>query len=139
MELKTVQVLDELEIPRPCIHVPHIGYNVEWSQELLVPQSAAEYAKGWMLVHMLASEHGPGLWPGVDCTFDVSVGYDLAGLRTDKVKGYLDTMRDALIISVVSIPVLKGIRSWRVFRAITTSSRAALPARSPKPLMVHST
>ena len=42
MELKTVQVLDELEIPRPCIDVPHVGYNVEWSQELRVPQSARE-------------------------------------------------------------------------------------------------
>ena len=59
-ELKTVQIMDELEIPRPCIHAPNVGLNVEWSQELLVEQSAAEYAKGWLLVHMLASEHGPG-------------------------------------------------------------------------------
>lgn len=95
MELKTVQVNDELVIPRPCIHVPHIGYNVEWSQELRVPQSAAEYAKGWLLVHMLASDHGPGLWSEAATTFDVSVGYDLAGLRSPKVRGYLDTMRDA--------------------------------------------
>ncbi len=96
MELKTVQVNDELEIPRPCIFVPHIGYNVEWSQELRVPQSAREYAAGWMLLHMLTSEHGPGLWgPDPATTFDVSVGYDLAGLRSDKVVEYLDTMRDA--------------------------------------------
>jgi putative selenate reductase len=95
MELKTVQVLDDLEIPRPCINVPHVGYNVEWSQELRVAQSATEYAKGWLLVHMLASEHGPGLWSGPDCAFDISLGYDLAGIRSDKVRGYLDTMRDA--------------------------------------------
>ncbi|MDP6935001.1 MAG: glutamate synthase, partial [Myxococcota bacterium] len=95
MELKTVQVDDELVIPRPCIHVPHIGYNVEWSQELRVPQSAAEYAKGWMLLHMLASEHGPGLWPGVDTIFDISLGYNLDGIRTDKVRGYLDIIHDA--------------------------------------------
>ncbi|HNX98363.1 MAG TPA: putative selenate reductase subunit YgfK, partial [Candidatus Aminicenantes bacterium] len=34
IELKTVQVLDELEIPRPCIDAGDEGYNVEWSQEL---------------------------------------------------------------------------------------------------------
>ncbi len=28
-ELKTVQVNDQLEIPRPCIFVPHVGYNAE--------------------------------------------------------------------------------------------------------------
>ena len=33
MELKTVQILDELEIPRPCIDMQTVGYNVEWSQE----------------------------------------------------------------------------------------------------------
>jgi len=95
LELKTVQVRDDLEIPRPCIHVPHVGYNVEWSQELRVAQSAEEYAKGWLLVHMLASDRGPGLWPGVDAVFDTSVGYDLAGLRSQKVRDYLDTLRDA--------------------------------------------
>jgi len=64
MELKTVQVNDALEIPRPCISVPHIGYNVEWSQELRVPQSAEEYVKGWMLVHMLAASTARGTGPG---------------------------------------------------------------------------
>ncbi len=95
MELKTVQILDELEIPRPCIHVPHVGYNVEWSQELLVHQSAKEYAKGWYLLHLLASEQGPGLWPTMDAIFDISVGYDLKGIQSDKIVSYLRTMQDA--------------------------------------------
>src|SRR5262245_7410715 len=34
MELKTVQVNDELKISRPCIDAANVGYNVEWSQEL---------------------------------------------------------------------------------------------------------
>ena len=95
MELKTVQVNDALEIPRPCIFVPHVGYNVEWSQELRVEQSALEYVKGWMLVHALASALGPGAWSGVDAVWDVSLGYDLAGIRTDKVRRYLDQLHDA--------------------------------------------
>ena len=31
IELKTVQIMDELEIPRPCIDMEDEGYNVEWS------------------------------------------------------------------------------------------------------------
>jgi putative selenate reductase len=34
IELKTVQIKDRLEIPRPCIDAADVGYNVEWSQEL---------------------------------------------------------------------------------------------------------
>src|SRR3954470_23206234 len=34
IELKTVQILDELKIPRPCIDAATVGFNVEWSQEL---------------------------------------------------------------------------------------------------------
>ena len=37
------------------------------------------------------------------------------------------------------MPVSTGSRSRRTWVAITTSSSDALPARSPMPLMVHST
>src|SRR6476620_9891366 len=36
MELKTVQVNDELRISRPCIDASNVVYIVEWSQELRV-------------------------------------------------------------------------------------------------------
>ena len=52
-ELKTVQILDELEIARPCIDMQTIGYNIEWSQELLVHESLEEYVKAWMIIEML--------------------------------------------------------------------------------------
>ena len=52
-ELKTVQVLDELAIPRPCIDMEAEGYNVEWSQELRIPQSLEEYVKAWMMLRIL--------------------------------------------------------------------------------------
>src|ERR1035437_8016161 len=45
IELKTVQILDDLKIPRPCIDAANVGYNVEWSQELKLEQSAREYVK----------------------------------------------------------------------------------------------
>ena len=57
MELKTVQVNDELKISRPCIDATNIGYNVEWSQELRVSDSLDQYVQGAMLIHML--RHAP--------------------------------------------------------------------------------
>ena len=60
MELKTVQVNDELKISRPCIDAANIGYNVEWSQELRVHESLDQYVQGAMLIHML--RHAPGVF-----------------------------------------------------------------------------
>jgi len=42
MELKTVQINDELEIPRPCIDMRTVGLNAEWSQELKLEESLEE-------------------------------------------------------------------------------------------------
>ncbi len=92
MELKTVQINDRLELPRPCIHVPNVGYNVEWSQELLVHQSLVEYAKACYLIEILKATRGFGLFPGdngFDVIYDISVGYDLDGIRSDKVTGFI--------------------------------------------------
>ena len=97
-ELKTVQVLDDLEIGRPCIDMETVGYNIEWSQELTVPQSLEEYVKAWMAIEILrrweplADFVGPDPGPHV---FDMSVGYDLDGIRTDKVASFIRGMRDA--------------------------------------------
>jgi putative selenate reductase len=97
IELKTVQVNDRLEIPRPCIHVPNVGYNVEWSQELRVGESLEEYAKAAYLVEILKATHGFGAYPGrggVDTVFDISVGYDLEGIRSEKVTGFIRSLQE---------------------------------------------
>ncbi len=97
-ELKTVQILDDLEIQRPCIDMQTIGYNIEWSQELTVPQSLTEYVKASMLLDILSgweplTEHlGPDPGPHV---FDMSVGYDLAGISSDKVSAFITGMKNA--------------------------------------------
>ncbi len=135
-ELKTVQVMDDLQIPRPCIFAPHVGYNVEWSQELRVEQSAREYAKGWMLVHFLASELGPGLWPELGTCFDVSLGYDLAGVRSEKVRRYLEWMRDASgLLDELRAELSGPLARWRevpvpgqISDAITLSTFHGCPA-----------
>jgi putative selenate reductase len=96
LELKTVQVNDRLTIPRPCIDMQTLGYNVEWSQELRLEQSLEEYVKGAMLIQMLAAGDRLALAPGMERTvYDMSVGYDFAGIRSERVQAFLRGMRDA--------------------------------------------
>ena len=96
MELKTVQVLDELQIPRPCIDMQTIGYNVEWSQELRVEQSLHEYVKGAMLIQILQASGKLTLANNFEnVLYDMSVGYDLEGIKSDKVCGFIEKMKDA--------------------------------------------
>ena len=97
-ELKTVQVLDELDIARPCIDMETIGFNIEWSQELKVDESLEEYVKAWMMIEILRQWEPLEPYVGADpgpYVFDMSVGYDLDGIQTDKVAGFIDSMRDA--------------------------------------------
>lgn len=92
IELKTVQVLDELKIPRPCIDVANVGYNVEWSQELKLEQSLREYVKASMLIEILrASLEGV---PG-DTIFDMSAGYNLQGVQSPAVRAWIGAMKNA--------------------------------------------
>lgn len=98
LELKTVQVNDRLFIPRPCIHVPNVGLNVEWSQELRVEESAREYAKAAYLITILRTTRAFGVLHDAapahfDTVFDISVGYDLNGVRSAKVSRFLDALR----------------------------------------------
>jgi putative selenate reductase len=96
MELKTVQILDELTIPRPCIDASTVGYNVEWSQELKLEQSLEEYVKASMLIEMLVASGAPRIAPeSAKTIFDMSVGYDLAGIRSDRVRAFVRGMMDA--------------------------------------------
>ncbi|TDJ72301.1 MAG: glutamate synthase [Planctomycetota bacterium] len=95
MELKTVQIDDRLAIPRPCIDMQTVGYNVEWSQELRLEESLEEYVKGAMLVEILAASGRLELAPGFERTlYDMSVGYDLAGIQSEPVQAFVRGMLD---------------------------------------------
>ncbi|MDH3306108.1 MAG: 4Fe-4S dicluster domain-containing protein [Acidimicrobiia bacterium] len=110
-ELKTVQILDELEIARPCIDMQTIGYNIEWSQELKISQSIEEYTKAWMLIEILRQWDeltpflGPDPGPHI---FDISVGYDLAGIQSDPVAGFIDAMTHGRAEIERLRPLLRG-------------------------------
>jgi putative selenate reductase len=98
LELKTVQINDELNIPRPCIDVHNIGFNIEWSQELKLEHSLREYVAASMLIDILQAS-GPAnleFSPGEARTiFDMSVGYDLKGISSPRVRRWIELMKDA--------------------------------------------
>jgi len=95
-ELKTVQILDRLKIPRPCIDMRNVGYNVEWSQELTIEESLTEYVKASMLIDILQASGKVPLENGYDRhVFDLSVGYDLKGVKSEKVRDFILGMKDA--------------------------------------------
>ena len=96
-ELKTVQVMDGAElsacVSKPCITAADECYNCEWSTELEVGQAYAEYVKAWFACHLIAREYGLGSPDGF--VFNMSVGYDLEGIKSEKVDRYIEGMKDA--------------------------------------------
>ncbi|MEA3287093.1 MAG: putative selenate reductase subunit YgfK [Candidatus Marinimicrobia bacterium] len=95
MELKTVQTLDELEVSKPCIDMQDEGYNCEWSQELKLEQSLDEYLNAWIAIHILRDHFGWRSDQGSGVIFNMSVGYDLAGIMKPNVQRFMDRMVDS--------------------------------------------
>jgi len=95
IELKTVQVMDELEIPRPCIDMADEGYNVEWSQELKLDESASEYINAWALIHVLRRHLGFDRDAPFGTVFNMSVGYNLEGIQSPAMVRFMDRLDDA--------------------------------------------
>ena len=96
-ELKTVQVMDGADlaacISRPCIIAGDECYNCEWSTELYVPQAYAEYVKAWVACKLIAKEYNLGDPDAF--VFNMSVGYDLEGIKSPKVDKYINDMIEA--------------------------------------------
>lgn len=106
-ELKTVQILDGEDLPvnKPCILADDECYNCEWSTELYVPQAYAEYVKAWVAIKALSKEWGLGSEDGF--VFNISVGYDLAGIKSEKIDTYINDMMEAK-----DHPVFKACIAW---------------------------
>ncbi len=92
-ELKTVQILDRLDFAKPCINAADEGYNTEWSTELSIEEALDEYIKGWFLLHLLGRE----LFDLDQRTFifNMSIGYDLEGIRSTKVDHFIEGLQEA--------------------------------------------
>lgn len=97
IELKTVQKMDGEElrkcVAKPCINAQDECYNVEWSTELTVQEAFNEYIKAWFLLHVFAKELG--ISETKDFAFNMSVGYDLEGIKLPKIDNFIEGMKDA--------------------------------------------
>ncbi|MDX5400702.1 MAG: putative selenate reductase subunit YgfK, partial [Actinomycetes bacterium] len=97
IELKTVQVMDgeaiRTAVAKPCINAEDEGFNCEWSTELTVGQALDEYVRAHVAIRVLAVELGIG--DGDDVTHNASVGYDLEGISSPLIDGFLEGLRDA--------------------------------------------
>ena len=94
-ELKTVQILDghDLHVEKPCIRADDECYNVEWSTELYVHQALEEYIKGWYAIKLIAKEYGFG--DPEKFIFNMSVGYNLEGIKSKKIDDFIEGLKDA--------------------------------------------
>lgn len=102
LELKTVQEREEPAYPLPCIEIGGRRIAGDWSRALFISEALREYVAGAMLIEMFRqNDELGGRWcGGLDgaVLYDVGVGYDLAGISRDRVRGFLDGMRNAAAI-----------------------------------------
>ncbi|MFW5800297.1 MAG: hypothetical protein ACOCV8_05730 [Spirochaetota bacterium] len=99
IELKTIQINDKLDIPRPCIDVPNIGFNVEFSQELSLDESLREYVKAHMIIEIIKKLNIIDIDETyTDTIFEMSAGYDFKGISTNKIRNYINHLKDAFLI-----------------------------------------
>ncbi len=115
-ELKTVQTLDgeDLPVEKPCILASDEGFNVEWSTELTVPEAYEEYVKAYFALKLLCKVRGLGAPDGFQ--FNMSVGYDLAGIKSEKIDSFIEGMKDAGATAV-----------WQACQAWAQANMALLP------------
>jgi len=99
LELKTVQIDDQLVINRPCIDMTNVGYNIELSQELRLHESIHEYVAGMMLVEMFKASNllpfPPSRFDKTSTIYDFSLGYNLASISSKPVHEFIAGLRNA--------------------------------------------
>ena len=134
-ELKTVQILygEQLGIQKPCIWTGDEAYNIEWSTELTIAGARDEYIRAYIVMHLLAKEFGLD----ADFQFHASVGYNLEGIQSPTVDGFLNAMHDASQIEAWKeaitghLPILTYLNTsmLTLCAALTRALQRSLPFR----------
>ncbi|MEA3453593.1 MAG: putative selenate reductase subunit YgfK, partial [Candidatus Caldatribacteriota bacterium] len=93
--LKTIQKLDNLQFEKPCIDARDEGYNTEWSTELSLEQAYDEYIKAWILLHFIEAVFDMHVTAKQSFIFNMSVGYDLKGIKTPNMDSFINSLTDA--------------------------------------------
>ena len=102
LELKTVQAERVARSLRPYINIGAVGLCANWGAGLYIRDALHQYVAGAMLIELfrrdpdIAGAFTDNLSGAVIC--DVGVGYSLSGIRRDRVRGFLDSMRSASAI-----------------------------------------
>ncbi|MGL4209349.1 MAG: FAD-dependent oxidoreductase, partial [Candidatus Adiutrix sp.] len=73
-----------------CISCFDEGYNCEWSQELSLDESFNEYLNAFVLIHILKDKLGYGEKDKAGFIFNMSAGYNLAGIKSPAVQRFFD-------------------------------------------------
>ncbi|QDR82196.1 putative selenate reductase subunit YgfK [Sporomusa termitida] len=94
IELKTVQE-HEPPVAKPCIDADDEGFNTEWSSEFTVEKAYEEYIKAWVLLHLVEEVFGLSQSGRRSFIFNMSAGYNLAGIQSPRMDAYLNNLRDA--------------------------------------------
>ncbi|NWF91098.1 MAG: putative selenate reductase subunit YgfK [Ignavibacteriaceae bacterium] len=132
-ELKTVQVKDDLQIDKPCIDAQDECYNVEWSQELKLDESFDEYLKAWMILHLLKILFYPHSNSHRGFIFNMSVGYNLEGIKSERMQAFIDSMTDASknpLFKNYQDKLLKFVESNRFAEILSRKFPQSLDVRS---------
>ncbi|MGL5607766.1 MAG: putative selenate reductase subunit YgfK, partial [Aeromonas veronii] len=96
IELKTVQILDRLELEKPCIDAEDECFNTEWSTEFTLPKAFDEYLKAWFALYLLEEVFDPRLdGEAKSFIFNMSVGYNLDGIKQPPMQQFIHSLMDA--------------------------------------------
>lgn len=96
IELKTVQILDRLELEKPCIDAEDECFNTEWSTEFTLLKAHDEYLKAWFILHLLEALWDPRTQGEArSFIFNMSVGYNLDGIKQPPMQEFIHNMMDS--------------------------------------------
>ena len=96
IELKTVQILDRLELDKPCIDAEDECFNTEWSTEFTLQKAHDEYLKAWFVLHLLEALFDPRTQgEAKSFIFNMSVGYNLEGIKQPAMQNFIHSMMDS--------------------------------------------
>ncbi len=125
-ELKTVQTLDgeDLEVAKPCIWAGDEAYNVEWSTELRVEQAMQEYIHAYIILQLLARELNLG--DPAKFVFNMSVGYTLEGIQSEKIDNFINGLIDASSTAIWANAIADLKANMHLFKIVNSADIESL-------------
>jgi len=111
LDLKTVQPNQITDRTKPSIDIFDGSYNCEKSHELTVEQAYDQYLNAWIIIHVLNHKLNPDQYKNqeIGTIFNMSLGYTLADIRSDKMQWFVDKMINCSVEKEEKIKLIKKI------------------------------